>query len=314
MKILIGLVRCIENEFEACLQSIKDQTHKDWEIFFIENLPKKEAHDQLYGTFMRRSGEFDLFIKVDADMVLSRPTLFEEIVSEMNKRPHSDHFQIGVWDYFTDQLIYAFHAYRSSVKWNIQNEQYFTDSIHYKTHCTEFMDINGPLAPAAQHSPNPSPFQAFHFGIHKAVKVIQNQRKRKRLDMAKAHLNNILLLWRNYEKKRDPGLAFALHGAFWAFRQKATYEAANYSSKNAKSAFDQIHQQPENQRQKAISKAYHTFKLWMPLSLWHQYMISKYTYDKNEIIAIKNVFKVGIKRLINKKNTPLLNKLSRKTN
>jgi hypothetical protein len=301
MKILVGLVSCIENELEECVKSIKNQTHKAWELFTIENKTKKEAHDKLYSTFMERAGEFDLFIKVDADMVLARPTLFQEIVDEMKQKPAFDHFQIGVWDFFTDRLIFAFHVYRSTVKWNIRNEQYFTDSIHQKTNCAIYMDLNGPLAPAAWHSPNPSPFQAFHFGIHKAIKVIQAERAQKRFDMSKSHLKNIMLLWKNYQKKKDERLGYALHGVFWALNTRVNHEVANYSNKKAKNIFQQLEKMDSMTRRRSLLSNYYKFRLWMPFHLWHFYMFDKYTRNRNEAMSISLAFARGAKNFLERK-------------
>ncbi len=71
MKILIGILYCIENERDACVKSIEAQTHRDFDYFIVENLPKKEAHHQLYTRFAASATEYDIFVKLDADMVIS---------------------------------------------------------------------------------------------------------------------------------------------------------------------------------------------------------------------------------------------------
>ena len=68
MKILIGILHCIENEYELCIQSLQEQSVKNWNHFVIRDLPNAEAHNALYSRFMEGSKEYDLFLKLDADM------------------------------------------------------------------------------------------------------------------------------------------------------------------------------------------------------------------------------------------------------
>ena len=88
MRILVGTLYTIENEFDECVASINRQSHSDFEHFILENLPNKHAHDTLYRTFMERSGDFVLLIKVDADMVIEDEDLFAKIV---------DKFRVNEW-------------------------------------------------------------------------------------------------------------------------------------------------------------------------------------------------------------------------
>ena len=75
------------------------------------------------------------------------------------------------------------------VKWGYSSEDIFVDAILQKSFKHQYDD--GSLAPAAFHCPNPSPFQCYHFGIHKAVKCLQFGKTTFRKQASKNHLETI---------------------------------------------------------------------------------------------------------------------------
>jgi hypothetical protein len=83
MRILAGTLYTIENEFEDCCRSIRNQTYKNYDHLVIRNLPKKEAHNNLYQAFVDEADRYDLLVKIDADMVLCDENLFERIVKNL---------------------------------------------------------------------------------------------------------------------------------------------------------------------------------------------------------------------------------------
>ena len=167
VRFLVGTLHTEENEVEECLDSIRRQRGVDFEQIFIEGLPKREAHERLYGTFMRRASEFDFFIKVDADMVLLSHTLFADVASRFEGHTALG-MKIAVWDFFADGLIIGLHAYRSSVRWAAR-ERLFTD-VDPVPRSAIVVDRDD-LAPAAIHCKDPSPYQCFHYGLHRGVKL-----------------------------------------------------------------------------------------------------------------------------------------------
>lgn len=228
MKILVGIMYCIENEVDECIAAIQEQTYKEHHHFVINNLPNKEAHEKLYQTFMNSAEKYDLFIKVDADMVLARKTFFYEVIECFRNDKVMDFLQIAVHDFFTNRLIYGLHIYRNTVKWVTQNEQIFVDqkNVQYRKrvlddHC---------LAPAAFHCPNPSLFQAFHFGLHKAVKVMQIGKEPKSYSNAATHWQNIWETRKNFDQTNDVRLGFALLGAELAFKHKLTSQHVDFNN------------------------------------------------------------------------------------
>lgn len=120
MKLFIGTLYSGEKEFEECVASIQKQTFKEYEHFIFKNLPNKEAHYALFTSFIERCNEFDILIKVDADMVICSEHLFEKIVAKMSNNPHLDVFSIAVHDFFTGGLIQGLNTYRNTVRWNFE--------------------------------------------------------------------------------------------------------------------------------------------------------------------------------------------------
>lgn len=291
---------CIENEFEECKEAIAAQTHQDWELFTVENLPNKEAHDLLYQTFMKRADEFDLFIKIDADMVLCRNTFFEEVVQEMENYHQYNHFEIGVWDFFTDRLIHGLHVFRNNVKWKKTSEKYFVDMVYEPTKKKVFMDIKGPLAPAANHCPNPSLFQSFHFGLHKGAKVLQLETSNPNYKMSKGHLDNIYALIHHYKRSPKIKTLYAILGVKWAFEKKAIAENINYQNNEAKNRFEELNRFEPGKLKRISNLFIKKMNTWLPKDLWKEYMIKKHIHQKNTTYSLCIVYISFLKKRIQK--------------
>ena len=117
MKILVGMLHTYENEYTDSLASIQKQIDCSYQLIEFHNMKNKQAHDALYSAFMSRKNEFDLFIKVDADMVLTRPTVFKEISEVFSRDSNVDRCYIAVHDFFTDRLIMGLNSFRNTVYW-----------------------------------------------------------------------------------------------------------------------------------------------------------------------------------------------------
>jgi hypothetical protein len=128
MKLLVGVLHTIENEFEECLAAIRRQTHTAVDVFVIEKLRNREAHERLYRTFMERAGEFDVFVKVDADMVLCRDDFFAGVARVFRESPDVDRLYVAVDDFFTQKLIMGLNCYRNTVRWPSSSEDLFVDA------------------------------------------------------------------------------------------------------------------------------------------------------------------------------------------
>jgi hypothetical protein len=209
-RFLVGVLHSGEPQYSRCIEAIRKQTDVEFEIETIADLPNKIAHDRLYSTFMSRSSDFDFMVKVDADMVILRATLFDELASVFDSRPNLMMVTVPVRDYFTDQPIIGLHAYRNSVRWPANDEAVFVDDPPVPIgRREEFPD----LGPAADHCPDPSHFQSFYFGVHKGLKVraALDDLPRREGQLAH-HWNNIERVWQHSIRSRDPCLLVAALG------------------------------------------------------------------------------------------------------
>lgn len=237
MKILVGIMYCKENEFGDCIKSIQSQTYKNFDYFVVENLPNKEAHDKLYKTFLDSKDKYNIFIKIDADMVLCRNDLFENIVHKFKQNTSMDLLSIKVQDFFTGRLIWGLNIYRNTVTLTNLAENIFVDIV------VKFENLvrdDSELAPAAFHCPNPSKFQSYHYGMHKAVKFIQRDADNYQESQGMYHLNNILNMMRNYMKTNNDFVGIACLGAQIAQIKRFTYKNVNYDDSQAMDVFKDI--------------------------------------------------------------------------
>jgi hypothetical protein len=127
------------------------------------------------------------------------------------------------------------HAYRNTVEWGTNDENLFVDraQIPSDRHMCDEED----LAPAAIHCKNPSPFQAFHYGVHKALKMIQPGRWPKDASHVRFHWRNIQETRDHFQRTGDRRLGFAVLGAELALREDFRPEHVNYNNPHLQRQF-----------------------------------------------------------------------------
>lgn len=230
MKVYVGTLYSGENEYDECLDSIHRQSYTNYEHFIFKNLPNKEAHSTLFSSFIQMANQFEVLIKVDADMVLTNELVFENIVKKMEENKWLDIFSIAVYDFFSDQLIYGLNAYRNSLRWDTENELVFVDypSGQYTTFADDKI-----LAPAAIHCKNPSRFQAFHYGIHRGVKSIQPKN-------GSAHWAFLERARNNFQRGKDVRTGLAVLGAEMAYAGKFGIGDLDYTNPHIKDALERF--------------------------------------------------------------------------
>ena len=230
MKIFVGTLFSGENEFEECKLSIKNQTYENYDHFILKNLPNKEAHVTLFKSFIEKSKQYDILIKVDADTVILRDSLFGEIVEKMTNNPWLDVFCVGIYDFYTDSIINGIATYRNTVKWNFEDQSMFVDIP--KVSNDRYLYDSTVLAPAAIHCKNPSPFYAFHFGIHRGLKSIQRIH-------STSHWKIIRKVQENFINTGDVRLGLAVLGSELVYAGKFRKEDVDYTNSKAKNYFIQ---------------------------------------------------------------------------
>jgi hypothetical protein len=270
MKLLVGTLYTIEEEFDECMGSIARQTYRDFEQIIIKDLPKQEAHEALYGTFMERADEFDLLVKVDADMVLRDPELFRRIVEKFESDVELDLLLIGVHDFPCDRLVTGLNIFRNTVRWNLGEEALYTDMTYDRGTVRKKVRDQAELAPAATHMANPSPFQAFHWGFHKGVKVARGGSNVRYLDS----------LVRHYRRNRDLRLAHAVLGVATSFLDRFSVEHVSYTNSVLQTHFHERYggmSADELHRAAQRTRFYRVFRLPVPRRILSRYYRARAT-------------------------------------
>lgn len=209
-RVFIGTLYSGENEFQQCVESLYAQSYKNWQQTVYKNLPNKEAHETLYHDFMDKSDEFDLFLKLDADMVFMDTVSLKGIVRLFEMTKDLDHLQMVVYDWYTDSLIMGAHAFSNRARWYVKDELFVDPPPAIPSLIWRLWEDP---APFILHSPNPSNFQAFLFGVHRASKIVQNYGQSYRFDNASVQWTILVNTWQHFQKSRDIRLGLALIGA-----------------------------------------------------------------------------------------------------
>lgn len=227
-----------ENEFEESCASLASQAYDNWDHVVFEGLGNVEAHEKLYGTIMSGGDSYDLFLKLDADMVFENRNILEEIIGKFRIDDTLDHFVVACDCYMTDNRIIGVHAFSNRVKWERNSGGIFLDPNPSRPG-RRIMLKNPPFS-FFRHSPNPSPFQAFHFGAHRALKLVQRnygvaEKRVEAMDTQWKALNGV---WRQFCKHGDRRHALALAAADLIINDELGGDAHNYRDPALMAAYE----------------------------------------------------------------------------
>ena len=231
MRVFVGTLYSGENEYEECLASIRNQTYRDFDHFIFKDLPNKEAHAALFKSFLERANEYDILIKVDADVVLSSNTIFEKIVDKMHESDWLDVLSPAVRDFFTGQLIDAgLTVYRNTVRWDYEKDTMFVDIP--ESGQDRYLYDDKELAPAAIHCKNPAPWQAFHYGVHRGLKSIQRIH-------STSHWAFLEEVWANFLRTGDIRIGLAVLGAELVYAGRFKRSDVDYTNPRMKTILEE---------------------------------------------------------------------------
>lgn len=231
LRTLVGILRCGENEFEQCISSLKNQTYRNYDYFVIENQPNKAAHDQLYQRFMDSASNYDAFLKLDADMVFANERALEQLCDQVEL----DTSILFSWvnDIPSSLKIPGIFMFRSNVVWTGNSDNL---NVDYAPQFTGRRKAIGDRD-LVLHMPDPSPLQLLRYGVHKALKAIQPDRRKKIPKKGLLHIAIINGIARNYSSGRKD-LAPALIGAMLVFSGRT--RSVDYNSDTNRALFEEI--------------------------------------------------------------------------
>ncbi|MGM0503942.1 MAG: hypothetical protein ACQESQ_04925 [Bacteroidota bacterium] len=206
-KLLIVHISTIENEKEDSINSIKNQTYTNYDIRLIENKGKVEAHNEMYSYFTRHT-EYDLLVKVDGDMVITKNNFFNEVIKHYKKIKASK-IIVPVFDYYTNDYIAGLNIFDRTTKWILNSDNIFTDRKDINSSPSYRANI---LKHYVLHCPNPNNKQSFHYGLQRGFKAFMPGIKK-----SGRHYGSFLPIKkvvRQYKLNKDLNRYYALMGFY----------------------------------------------------------------------------------------------------
>ncbi|MBT51981.1 MAG: hypothetical protein CMF72_00905 [Mameliella sp.] len=165
-----------ENEYADCKRSVAGQEGVEVVHECFEFLGSVEAHETLYRRIIDCREEFDVFLKLDADMVFHTPQSLRNLTDRFLSDPGLDHMQLPVFDVPSHSFLMGFHMFSPRVSWSFPLDPLFPDQQPaYPGH--RLFDVVG-RERYIDHMPDPSLSQCYYLGLHRGAKVVQRQRQR----------------------------------------------------------------------------------------------------------------------------------------
>ncbi len=238
-QVLVGTLRHGEQEYEQCVRALHRQRGVSFDHFTLSDLPNKAAHDALYRQFMDSAAGYGYFLKLDADMVFRDSSGLAIMVKEIAEE-NGAHLFMDVLDWPSQMPIPGVQMFRSDCLWRGSDDRLNVDYAPA---------LHGPLrrdfsTTLVDHMPNPSKFQAFRYGIHKALKAAQPDRRDKNFPKALTHATILAGIARHWRLTRDERLLFALIGAMLVFRTRAKDLLDDYAGGPATDRFERLLSDP----------------------------------------------------------------------
>jgi len=171
-RVFIGTLYCREGDFEESSRLITVQEHVAITHHIIANLPEKDAHNILWNVWNSCKSEYDLFIKVDADTVLRDEFTVSRIWQLFAADPRVTAVQAPLFDYMTNSMINGLNCFSPRVIFNPSRDGLYCDRGVDTGHELVLRQGQLPkeLEPAGLHCFHASEKQAFHYGVHRALK------------------------------------------------------------------------------------------------------------------------------------------------
>ena len=212
-RVLVAMLYSGEAQMERALSALATQRGVCIHLVLLSGFTNREGHDRLYYVFMENAGEFDYFLKLDADMEILHAcrvaTAIERIQSEA-----ADHLVVPLFDWLSDRPIHGAHLFRSHMVWEMDgNEKLFVDP----NPANAVRKVVVPLSEAAfaLHNREPAEADAYAFGVHRARKAMQRGSDvgRYRCQQARDQMRLLGTILAAVRAKPDRRRWFALVGA-----------------------------------------------------------------------------------------------------
>jgi len=171
-RIFVGTMYVKEGDFQACVARIQEQEGVVVTHLIRADMAEKEAHNALWHGWREARDNHDLFVKVDADTVLISNHTLANIYALFATNPRVTGLQAPLHDYMTDGLINGLNAFSPRVTFNDTRDELYCDRQVDTGHdvLLRGAELPASLSPAGLHCYHATDKQAFHFGLHRALK------------------------------------------------------------------------------------------------------------------------------------------------
>lgn len=237
LRVLIGTLYSGESELEQLKISLSRQRYPVAEHFIVRNLPNVKAHNTLYDYFL--GSDYDIMIKLDADMVLTDPLFIERLAKACIWASGVAIIQSSILDYYSGGEIQGVNCYTKLFRWDSQQtDSIFTDRSTFKG--LKRIVLWSTFIRSVIHCPSPHPFQAFHFGIHRSLKI-RAACASKNYESSIEQLMYLEKLRTRYKYNvHSPALAYAYAGYLHGMSESISDKDIDYRSDVLRQIFEKL--------------------------------------------------------------------------
>ena len=265
MKFLVLTLYCGEGEFERCKSSVQKQKGVDVQQVIFSNMGNVEAHEALYRRIMEERDNFDLFIKLDADMVLSRDTALDEIADYFRREIELDHLVLPVFDWPSRQQVQGITVFGRRVRWAFPLNPLSPDSNPIRVGKKRVIPTLA--TELVRHMQAPTREQCYLYGFHKGLKIAQRGGFLDRPSLAITHYAALLRVRDIFLSEEGVSRALILNGARDAIRSRvATMKRKSSVEKN-------VSENTSLPDELILSRAK---RYWHPRSAWFTYFYTRF--------------------------------------
>ena len=254
MKILVGIIHSNEPQVDECINSVKNQNyHNISDYFIITGYSKQIAHDKLYSTFMNKNKDYDIFIKIDGDMIIERKDFLSFIENKFKTHKNLDWIRIELFDFFLKENMSGLNIYSKNVRWKTNLSNFFTDRTMVRSSVRSDLGII-PKKMWISHCKNPTDYQAFNFGFHRAIKAFQYGSRKK--IFSTLQWKAFLRISRLNKIKEEKINHLILASLIYVIYNKISDEAINENSEKKSKAFSYLSNMSNEQLFQYYNKSY----------------------------------------------------------
>ncbi len=176
IKVLFLVMYSGEGDYEKCIESAKNQIGIESDFYEVKNLSLKDAHCAIYSYWNEHKDKYDMFVKLDADMVLVNQT---KVIDVWNEIKDTKLGILCVWvdDFLRKRLVPGMIFGTKHCTFNIDNvingeKAVFDTGMYVIEPGYTFTDqrIADKLAPSALHGYYSLPVQLFAQGVKRRLR------------------------------------------------------------------------------------------------------------------------------------------------